>query len=152
MFWGERGRGKALTYDGKVIREFKGNSGSGHQRNFIEAVRAHDRSIQNGEVKLANEVVAWCNFSNIAFRVGKPYQQKNADILNGKTDGRWEELLANTRELLDANGLTMENSEVVLSDVLTYDEKVGKFTGDSAEAANALLKREYREGFVVPEI
>ncbi|MDO4425333.1 MAG: gfo/Idh/MocA family oxidoreductase, partial [Planctomycetia bacterium] len=67
-------------------------------------------------------------------------------------DGRWEELLANTRELLDANGLTMENSEVVLSDVLTYDEKIGKFTGDSAEAANALLKREYREGFVVPEI
>lgn len=152
MFWGERGRGKAVDYDGKVIREFKGNGGGGHQRNFIEAVRAHDRSIQAAEVELHNHVVAWCNFSNIAFRVGKPYQQKNAETIFGQTDGRWEELLANTGELLAANDLTLENSEVVLSDVLNYDEAAGRFTGAGADAANALLKREYREGFVLPEI
>lgn len=152
MYWGERGRGKAVTYDGEVIREFKGDSGGQHQRNFLDAIRAHDRSIQTADVELHNHVVAWCNFSNIAFQVGKPYRQENADVLNGKTDGRWEELLANMGDLLEKNGLTLENSPIVLSDVLTYDEAAGKFTGDGADAANALLKREYREGFVVPEI
>lgn len=151
MFWGQRGRGKALDKDGKVIREFSGDSGSSHQRNFIDAVRAHDSSILTAEVELHNQVAAWCNFANIAYRIGKPYQQKNAEVLFGKTDGRWEELLTNMSDLVGSNGITMENSEIVLSDMLTYDEKAGKFTGESAEAANALLKREYRKGFEVPE-
>lgn len=151
MFWGERGRGKAVDKDGNVIREFRGNSGGGHQRNFIDAVRAHDRSIQTAEVELHNQVVAWCNFANIAFQVGKPFDQKKAEVIFGQTEGRWEELLANTDALLANNGLSLNNPEVKLSDMLTYDESAGRFTGDSADAANALLKREYREGFVLPE-
>lgn len=151
MFWGQRGSGKAIDANGKVIREFKGNMGGGHQRNFIDAVKAHDPSIQNAEVELANQVTAWCNFANIAFRVGKPYQQKNAEVLFGKTAGRWEELLANTSELLAANDLSLENSGVVLSGMLNYDEKTGRFSGEGSDEANTLLKREYRKGYAVPE-
>ena len=59
--------------------------------------------------------------------------------------------MANTSELLAANDLSLENSGVVLSGMLNYDEKTGRFSGEGSDEANALLKREYRKGYAVPE-
>src|SRR4029079_5603289 len=39
---GGRGSGSAHDNDGKLIRKFKGDAGKGHQRNFVDAVFAHD--------------------------------------------------------------------------------------------------------------
>ena len=39
-----------------------------------------------------------------------------------------------------------------MSEVLLFDPEAEKFIGDDADAANKLLTREYREGFVVPEV
>jgi hypothetical protein len=36
--------------------------------------------------------------------------------------------------------------------ILEIDSASGHFTGPTAEAANQFLKREYRDGYVVPEI
>ena len=35
--------------------------------------------------------------------------------------------------------------------VLTFDPKAERFTGDNADAANKLIRRDYRAPFVVPE-
>ena len=37
---GVRGGGMAVDKSGKKIREFKGDSGDGHMKNFFDAVRA----------------------------------------------------------------------------------------------------------------
>ena len=149
---GQRGRAKAFDNDGKLIREFRGDSGAGHQKNFIAAVRAHDKNLLNTDIELGNTVTGWCNFANIAFRVGKPYRTEDAQPLFGKTEGRWEELIANTTELLAGNDIPMEGSEIRLSPMLTIDEKNQRFVGAGADEANQYVKREYRAPFVVPEI
>ena len=55
-------------------------------------------------------------------------------------------------KLLKAHGLKMESSDIKLSPMLTIDSKSEQFVGDHAEAANKLLKRQYRKRFEVPEL
>ena len=54
-FEGQRGRGVAYDNDGKVIRNFRGNGDKRHQQNFLDAVRAHDRTMLNAEVEVGND-------------------------------------------------------------------------------------------------
>ena len=47
----------------------------------------------------------------------------------------------------------MLNSDVMVSDMLTFDSESRKFVGVDAEKANSFLSREYRsKEFTVPEI
>jgi len=54
--------------------------------------------------------------------------------------------------MLAAHGLDLDGGEILASPILEIDQASGQFTGIDANAANRFLKREYREGFVVPEI
>ena len=49
-------------------------------------------------------------------------------------------------------GLGIESADIKLSPLLTVDPKTEQFVGSNAEAANQFLKREYRNGYEVPEI
>ncbi|MDO5580877.1 MAG: gfo/Idh/MocA family oxidoreductase, partial [Planctomycetia bacterium] len=149
---GQRGKAKAFDQDGKVIREFKGDSGNGHVQNFLDGVKSRDRSVLNAEAAVGNASSNWCNIANIAVRCGKPYTQKDASQLDGKTEGRWEELIADTSDLLQKNGLKLEGGDFRLSPLLTLDSERCVFVGENAEIANKFVKRTYRKGFVVPEI
>ncbi|QDT07528.1 4-carboxy-2-hydroxymuconate-6-semialdehyde dehydrogenase [Rubripirellula lacrimiformis] len=149
-FEGQRGRGAAYDSDGKKIRDFKGNNGDVlHQRNFIEAVRAQDRSILNAEVEVGNDSTGWCNLANIAFRAGT-----NQDAVEvGAVDlPQWDTLIGEMTEHLSAYDMDFSNDQIRVSPMLTLDEKTEQFTGDNAQAANELLRRQYREGFEVPEL
>lgn len=149
---GQRGSAIAFDKEGKELKRFKGNSGGdSHVQNFIAAIQANDPTKLNAEVAIGNDSAGWCNLANIAQRVGGPFSQTMADAIQ-QTDGRWEELLAQTTELLAGNGLTMANSAIRLSPMLTLDPATERFTGTGADAANAMLKRKYRVGFEVPEI
>ena len=47
-------------------------TGSGaHFKNFIDAVRAHDRRVLTGEVLEGHLSTSLCHLSNIAYRVGR---------------------------------------------------------------------------------
>jgi hypothetical protein len=132
-FEGQRGKAAAFDNDGKVIKEFKGNSGgNSHQQNFLDAVRSRDASILRSDVKVGHDSTGWCNLANIAFRAGKPYKAADARQVTAGAE-MWEGLLESMGELLAAHA-----SE--------------KFVGDHAEFANGFLKREYRKPYVVPEI
>jgi predicted dehydrogenase len=78
--------------------------GGNHYANFIDAVRAHDRSLLNAPVETAHLSSALAHLGNIAYRLGR---------------------------------------------VLEFDPSAERFIGD--EEADALLTRDYREPFVVPE-
>jgi len=151
-FEGQRGRAVAFDNDGKVIKSFKGNAGNGlHQANFIDAVRSRKSSDLNAEVSIGNDTTGWCNLANVSYQTGKTFSF--ADAKQVKVGSQiWQSVLGDMTKLLKAHGKNIESSEIKLSPLLTINPKTEQFVGDNAEAANPLLKREYRKGYEVPEI
>lgn len=154
---GQRGSAKAFDADGNLIREFKGNSGQvEHQRNFIDAVKKQDSSILNAEVAVGKATSEWCNLANIAFKCGRPLDAERAEFIAKAADGAekiWGEALDSAQQTLMSNKMSMLNSNVVVSDLLTFDSDARKFVGTDSDKANAFLSREYRnEEFTVPEV
>jgi hypothetical protein len=49
----------------------KGKAGGDHYANFIQAVRAHDKSLLNGPVETAHLSSALAHLGNIAYRLGR---------------------------------------------------------------------------------
>lgn len=153
-FHGQRGRGAAYDKDGKKIKDFAGKDkgeGNLHHQNFLEAVRKHDRSIQNAEIDLGNDSSGWCNLANIAYRAGGGFTREKAESMR-KDYKPWNELLEQMQEHLHNYGVALDAKSVKLSTALTLDEKGEKFVGEGAAEANKYLKREYRKGYEVPEI
>jgi len=148
-FYGQRGSAVAKDKDGKVIREFKGNSGDVvHMANFIDAVRKRDRSGLNAEVEVGHASTGWCNLANIAYVSGERYSKEQAKEVDFYA---WNKLIDGTNKHLAAHGLALDNDQIVLSPMLSLNEE-GQFVGENSEAANKLLKREYRKGYEVPEL
>jgi hypothetical protein len=149
-FEGQRGKGVAYDNDGKEIKKFKGDSGMGHhQQNFIDAVRAEDSSILNTDVAVGNASTGWCNLANIAVRSGGPFTPERAAAVTGD-GGIWKNLLHEMDHHLGAHAVKTSDESIKLSSMLTIDVENGVFVGENADSANKFLKREYREGFVVP--
>ncbi len=147
---GQRGRGAAYDSDGKLVREFKGNSGNvAHQANFIDAVRSQDRSILNADVAVGNDSTGWCNLANVAFRSGSEFSLQGAKAIG---DAQWGTVLDEMDAHLKAHSLELESSDIRLSPVLTLDAKTEQFVGDGASHGNRFLKREYRKGYEVPDL
>lgn len=154
---GQRGSAKAFDADGKLMKEFKGNSGQiEHQRNFIDAVKTQDSSILNAEVAIGKATSEWCNLANIAFKCGRSMDEERAAIIAKAAEGAetiWTEALGSAQQTLASNKVSMLNSDVMVSDMMTFDADACKFVGVDADKANSFLKREYRnEEFTVPEI
>jgi predicted dehydrogenase len=149
------GRGGGWCYDnkGKKIEgmQAKGDGGGAHARNFIDAVRSRDRSKQNAEIEQTHYSSAWCHLANIAYRVGSDYKQD--DAAQAARDFKpWQELLDGFHKHLDANGVDPASAGLKASGFLELDPAKETFTGPSATPkALALLTREYRKGFAVPE-
>ncbi len=146
---GRRGGGVAFDKAGKQIRAFKGNNGDHvHQQNFIDAVRAGDRSLLNAEVEVGNDSTGWCNLANIAYRAGSRYRAEAIADGFPQIGGLAEELSG----WLTPYGLSLDGGEILASPILTIDPASEQFIGPGADAANRFIKREYRDGYVVPEI
>jgi predicted dehydrogenase len=152
---GQRGGGAAYDNNGKLIRRFRGDSGAGHPRNFVDSVRAGDRKRLNAEVELGHRSTAWCNLANIAIRAcesnGKlAYRHAAAEAID---DGfaPWEALLGMIETHAAKNSVEVD-SAFCLSPVFEFDAQQEQFAGKDREIANPFLKREYRSQFEVPSI
>lgn len=151
-FEGQRGNGVAYDSEGKVIRKFRGNSGSGlHQANFIDAVRASDPGMLNTEVKVGHDSTGWCNMANIAYLAGTRFSRDSAAEVQGD-HGVWNSLLDEMEKHLGSHDIAIDSDQIRLSPMLELDPEKEVFVGEHAEAANRFLKRDYRAPYVVPEI
>ncbi|NND99253.1 MAG: Gfo/Idh/MocA family oxidoreductase [Pirellulaceae bacterium] len=149
-FEGQRGGAAAYDTSGKKIKTFKGNRGDVvHMANFIDAVRNHDRSIQNAEIAVGNDSTGWCNLANIAFRAGSEFSQDRADQVDLE---QWTAVVNDMNMHLEAHDLSLDSDSIRLSPMLELDQKTEQFVGDHAEDGNKFLKRKYRKGYEVPEI
>jgi predicted dehydrogenase len=152
---GQRGAAVAFDRDGNEIKRFKGNSGNLlHQANFIEAVRAQDPTMLNAPVQVGHDTTGWCNLANITYQVGTEYSAAEAHEVaqDDAASELWATMLEQTDQTLQAHGLKLDDAQIKMSPLLEVNVAEETFAGTNSAAANALLKRDYRAPFVVPEI
>lgn len=148
---GQRGSAKAFDNAGKLIKEFKGNSGGGHQANFIEGVKTRNRDLLNADVQVGHDSTGWCNFANICFQAGNE-QDVRSKVESAMSFPGWEGLMGEMHAHLEAHGVPPEQAGLRMSSWMELSPETGRFVGEHAQAGNAWIKRQYREGFAVPEI
>ena len=153
-FAGGGGGGWVYDNDGKKIKQFTGDGGGGHRANFIKAVRSRKVSDLNADIVEGHISSALCHMGNISHRLGQlslPEEIQEAIKDEPQAAGAFERF----REHLFTNWVDISKTRAVLGPWLQMDTRKERFVGDDrfgiTRWANGLLKRDYREGFVVPE-
>ena len=138
---------QAFDRDGKMVTEFRGITG--HMANFIEVVHSRKASDLHGPIRGGCVSGGLCHASNISLRVGHglPVGEIRERV---KGSAAMAEAFGRMAEHLAANGLDLTKKPVTFGLPLTLDPQTERFIGDGAAAANALLRRECREPFVIP--
>ncbi len=147
---GQRGKAVAFDADGKQIKEFKGNNGNvDHQQNFVDAIRADSQEMLMAPISVGNDSTTWCNLINVASRVPTSQGHHAAEqiaIEFGTTSA--EQILRQMNGIIEANG---GSQTLHLGASLQFDAKQQQFVGTHSSATNQFLRRQYREGFAVPD-
>ena len=145
-----RSGGKAYDNDGEFIYQYKGDGGSAHAQNFIDAVRSGRRQDLAADIEVGHLGTAVCHQANVAWRAGaeasldevRESVKHHEDALNTLND---------MLEQLEGNGIDPARDKFVLGPALTYDRKTERFVGPNAEKANKYVTCSYREPFVMPK-
>jgi predicted dehydrogenase len=140
-----------IAYDlqGKEIKRFTAQ-GPSCTENFITALRSGKESDLHTTILEGHLSTSICHMGNISYRVGQLCTEeqvhdvikKNAQILDA-----YERMQSH----LSANGVQLEQHGLTLGPVLSMNSNTERFYGPFKDAANALLKRNYRKPFVIPE-
>jgi hypothetical protein len=143
--------GWAYDKDGKKIRSFPRDHGSGHMANFIKAVRSQKRSDLNADILEGHLSSSMCILSNISYRVGRAMAQEQVrESIQANSDAL--RMYEQFSEHIAANGI--DTATATVGPWLKLDvDKMRIITDDpTAELiANALFKRHDRPPFVVPD-
>ncbi|HYO25100.1 MAG TPA: Gfo/Idh/MocA family oxidoreductase [Lacipirellulaceae bacterium] len=151
VYHGSRGRGTALDKDGKVMREFRGDSGGGHLANFFEAVRSRNPATLNAPVEVGHSSAGWAHVINAAYRSAVAQDQNLDPPESAAHTVGYDELRPLMGGQLAAHGVSGE-SQFRSSAMLEIDVAAEQFTGPGAEGANIFLdKPPYRGEFVIPQ-
>jgi hypothetical protein len=145
---GVRGSGVAVDRDGKTIREFRGNAGAGHMKNFFDAVRARDAKQLAASVEIGHSSAGWAHVLNAAYRAASQ-QGLHPPEAATRAEG-FDRLDRLVQGHIKANGLDGAGA-FHTSELLAIDGDKEEFTGDGAADANGFLgKPTYRGEFAIP--
>ena len=136
----------AFTPKGEVITKFGG--GEDHFGNFIKAVRGRKVEDLNADILEGHLSSALCHLGNISYRLGdeQPFGQKPKAFAKDKDAGDSFERM---EQHLKDNKIDLDTIKCRVGRKLDLDPTKETFLGD--KEANAMLTREYRRGFEVPE-
>lgn len=139
---GDKGE-KLASFDAKV-------TGGGAFGSFVNVVRSGKVEDCNAPPEVAHFSCGLIHAANISYRLGEkvPFDAKSRKLGDNK------EVVAtfdNLTENLKGVGVKLEETQYQLGRALTLDPKQERFTGTDADKANALLTREYRKPYVVPD-
>lgn len=147
----------AYNNDGQKLQfwEQKGDSTARHFKNFLDALRDGKKREQlNGDIVEGHLSSALCHTGAVSHLLGA--SSSVADIKEAAA--AQGDLFADSFDRLAAhcerNQVSINGGEITLGAMLTMDPASEMFTGAGADSANAnhLRRREYREGYVVPEV
>jgi len=135
----------AFDLDGNQLQRWSG--GDNHYGNWISAVRSRRWQDLHGEVLEGHLSSALCHLANISYRMGEnrpfePRQNVFGDSANAQNT------MVMMEEHLAENGVNLRSANLKVGPRLTVHPTNENFPGN--EAANRMLTREYRAGFVVP--
>ncbi len=120
----------------------------GHFQNFIHAVRANDPKLLNAEILEGHLSSALCHLGNIAYRLGSPVPFDSREpAFPGNEAGN--ETFERMKEHLKANNVDLSKTKYFRGPAIAFDPVKETFPGNAE--ASKMLRRDYREPFVVPE-
>jgi hypothetical protein len=136
----------AFTPKGEVIKKFSG--GEDHFANFIKAVRSRKVEDLNADILEGHLSSALCHLGNISYRLGdeQPFGQTPQAFAKDKDAG---ETFERMEQHLKDNKISLDSVKCRIGRKLAMEPAKEIFLGDND--ANAMLTREYRKGFEVPE-
>jgi len=142
----------------KQIREFKhdskkdGDLNSAHMSNFINAVISRDAATLNADARCGHLSAAIAHLGNISYYVGQENKVAPDAIVEAvETFASRDDdaaTLQRTLQHLRDNKVDPTSDLLSLGPILKFDPQAETFLDN--DAANAMLTREYRDGFVVP--
>jgi hypothetical protein len=137
--------GVAYSNDGEVLKRFSG--GGDHFANFVKAVRSRKVEDLTGDILEGHLSSALCHLGNISYQVGtqQPFSRK-VPLFDGNAAAL--KAMEDTEKHLRAHKMKVDEMSYRLGRKLTLNVATETFVND--RAADALLTREYRRGFVVP--
>jgi hypothetical protein len=159
IFYGSNGYLVQRSYDHcvvfdrdfNIVKEFRG--GGNHFGNFVEACARRDSSVLNASALEGHLSAGVSHLGNISYYVGEQNVVSVAEaesmLANVKSLDDNGATLRRTVKHLEDNGVDLEKYPLSMGPVLEFDPEREVFK--NSEEANALLTREYREGFVVPK-
>jgi predicted dehydrogenase len=114
---------------------------------FIKCVRDHAPKEVNAPITNAHYAAALCHLANISYVLGKevPFSQEPEGMSNPQVAESFETIKKN----LKAVGVNLDKTSYRMGRTLAIDPKAERFIGDAE--ADALLTREYRAPYVVPD-
>ncbi len=140
-----------------VVREFRHTREDGalndvHMSNFIDAVVSRDGSKLNADAMCGHLSASIAHLGNIAYYVGQENRVGPDDVASaveafGSSDDDRATLERTLQHLRD-NGVKPESEQLSLGPVLKFDPETERFIDN--DQANAMLSRDYRDGFEVP--
>jgi predicted dehydrogenase len=142
--------GKFTDYEGKTVKAYPGGIALQHHQNFIDALRSRKSDNLHADILEGHISSALCHQGNISQQLGTAVSPEQLrDQCNGK------ELKAEVFGRLLEHALVHEEDfskrPLMLGPSLAFDPDAERFTGDLAAEANARLRDDYRDPFVVPE-
>ena len=138
-----KGDGEAVP---KVTGEVK--RGGNHFANFIDCVRNRDTSKLHADIEVGHVSSGLCHLGNISYRLGKPTAyDPGLGKLSGNEFGT--DALTRMADHLKDSGIKFDGKNLMVGRKLEFDGKAEKFVND--KEADALLTRNYRKGFAVPD-
>jgi predicted dehydrogenase len=122
--------------------------GGNHFANFIECVRSRDYSKLHADIEVGHVSSGLCHLGNISYRLGK---ETDYDPKIGKLSGNefGTEALVRMADHLKDDGIKFDGKNLRAGRKLDFDSKTERFVKDAE--ADALLTRNYRKPFVVPD-
>ena len=122
-----------------------------HLANFLAAIRSRKADDLNAEAAVGHVSTVCSLMANVSHRIGK---KTSPDAIREviKEKPELEDAFERCSTYLQENGIDMTAEPAVLGPWVNYDAAKERFTGDFAELAEELSRREYRPPFVVPKL
>jgi predicted dehydrogenase len=155
-FAGDASGAALFDRQGKKIKDIPDDGSSkkleaSHLENFLTAVRSRKVAELAAEALQGHVSAAGCHMANISHRLGKTASPESIqETINANHE--LSDSFQRCRDYLRENGVDLTATPPALGPWVTFDARQERFVQGSAEAANALLQREYRQPFVVPKV
>lgn len=136
----------ACDNDAKELKKWEG--ADNHYANFIKAVHSRKVSDLNADILEGHLSAAISHQATVSYQLGA--KKTPAEVRDAvKNDQTVAEALGRMEAHLVANNVDLSKLNVTLGPVLEMNPQTERFTNN--EAANKLVKPEYRAPYVVPE-